>query len=153
MGNFYPMMATSLFAVFWLSFGMLQLPTLGLAAFYSSDGMSASEGATTAEYNSVIGLFLIVWGFAFLTFLLFALKTNMVFSAIFLVATAAVWVLSAAYFKVAQKDYVTAGELQKVSFGDLSSSLLLSHVLTAINRSAEHFYLLSRSWGGGLLLR
>lgn len=60
MGNFYPMMATSLFAVFWLSFGMLQLPSLGLAAYYSSDGTNATEGSTSAGYNTVIGLYLIV---------------------------------------------------------------------------------------------
>lgn len=109
------MMATSLFAVFWLSFGMLQLPSLGLAAFYSGDGMSAAEGSTSAGYNTVIGLYLIVWGFAFLTFLVFALKTNMVFSGIFAIAAVAVWVLSAAYFKTGQGDYVLAMQLQKVS--------------------------------------
>ncbi|USW56156.1 Putative acetate transporter GPR1/FUN34/SatP family [Septoria linicola] len=112
-GNFFPMMATSLFAVFWLSFGVLQLPILGLAAFYSADGTSATEGSTSAGYNTVIGLYLIVWGFAFLTFLVFALKTNMVFSGIFAIAAVAVWVLSAAYFKTGQGEYVLAMQLQK----------------------------------------
>lgn len=55
------MMATSLFAVFWLSFGMLQLPTLGLAAYYSSDGTNATEGAQSSGYNTVIGLYCIVY--------------------------------------------------------------------------------------------
>lgn len=34
MGNFFPMMVMGLFSVFWLSFGLLQLPTLQLAAAY-----------------------------------------------------------------------------------------------------------------------
>ncbi|CAK3902640.1 Clavaminate synthase [Lecanosticta acicola] len=112
MGNFYPMMATSLFAVFWLSFGMLQLPSLGLAAYYSPDGTNATEGASSAGYNTVIGLYLVVWGFAFLTYLIFAMKTNVVFAAIFFYAAVAVWVLAGAYFKTATGDYTTAGHCQ-----------------------------------------
>ncbi|KXT04034.1 hypothetical protein AC578_4949 [Pseudocercospora eumusae] len=112
MGNFFPMMATSLFAVFWLSFGMLQLPTLGLASYYATDA-AGTNGATTNGYNVVIGLYLIVWGFAFMTYLVFALRTNMVFSGIFLIAAAAVWVLAGAYFKTGAGDYVMAGQLQK----------------------------------------
>jgi uncharacterized protein len=110
LGNFFPMMATSLFAVFWLSFGMLQLPTLGLAAAY---GTNAATGAESAGFNNIIGVYLIVWGFAFMTYLIFSLKTNMVFSGIFLIAAAAVWVLSGAYFKTGAGDYVAAGQLQK----------------------------------------
>lgn len=77
------MMVMSLFAVFWLSFGLLQLPTLGLAAAYSSTG-NAAEGAASKEYNAVIALYLVVWGFALLTFFVFTLKTNAVFAGIFL---------------------------------------------------------------------
>ncbi|KAF2173512.1 hypothetical protein M409DRAFT_61888 [Zasmidium cellare ATCC 36951] len=112
MGNFYPMMATSLFAVFWLSFGMLQLPTLGLAAYYSSDGTNATEGAQSSGYNTVIGLYCIVWGFAFLTYLIFALKTNALFAGIFFLAAVAVWTLAGAYFSTATGDYTTAGSCQ-----------------------------------------
>jgi succinate-acetate transporter protein len=76
------MMVMSLFAVFWLSFGLLQVPTLGLAAAYSATG-DAAEGAASKEYNAVIGLYLIVWGFALFTFWIFTLKTNAVFAGIF----------------------------------------------------------------------
>lgn len=114
MGNFFPMMVCSLFAVFWLSFGLLQLPTLGLAAAYSATG-NAAEGAASKEFNAVIGLYLIVWGFALFTFFIFTLKTNCVFAGIFGFVTIAAWVLSGAYFKVASGDYVMAGHLQLVS--------------------------------------
>lgn len=103
----------SLFAVFWLSFGLLQMPTLGLAAAYSTTG-NAAEGAASKEYNAVVGLYLIVWGFALLTFWIFTLKTNAVFAGIFGFVTLAAWVLAGAYFKVGSGDYETAGKLQKV---------------------------------------
>ena len=106
-------MVMSLFAVFWLSFGMLQLPTLGLAAPYSATG-DAAEGAASSEYNAVIGIYLIVWGFALFTFFIFTLKTNCIFAGIFLLVTIAAWVLAGAYFKVASGDYEAAGKLQKV---------------------------------------
>lgn len=108
------MMAMSLFAVFWLSFGMLEVPVLGIAASYSSTG-SATEGAASLEYNSVVGLYLLVWGFAFMTFFVFACKTNVVFALIFFFAAAAVWVLAGAYFKTGAGNYAMATSLQTVS--------------------------------------
>ena len=108
------MMVMSLFSVFWLSFGLLQLPSLGLAAAYSLTG-DAAEGAASPEYNAVIALYLIVWGFALFTFWIFTLKTNTIFALIFLFVTLASWVLAGAYFKVASGEYVMAGHLQTVS--------------------------------------
>jgi hypothetical protein len=116
MGNFFSMMVCGLFAVFWLSFGMLQLPTLGLAAPYSTSGTNAVVGAASKEYNAVIALYLIVWGFALFTYFIFTLKTNVVFAAIFLFVSIAAWVLSGAYWKVSKGDYATAHTLQVVSF-------------------------------------
>jgi succinate-acetate transporter protein len=106
------MMVMGLFAVFWLSFGMLQLPTLGLARAYAT--AADPTGLASKQYNAVIGLYLIIWGFALFTFFIFTLKTNSIFALIFLFVTMASWVLSGAYFKVAAGDYVTAGHLQTV---------------------------------------
>lgn len=116
MGNFFPMMVCGLFAVFWLSFGMLQLPTLGLAAPYSTDGTDAIAGSASKSYNAVIALYLLVWGFALFTFWIFTLKTNTVFALIFLFVTLGAWVLSGAYWKVSTGDYDQAAKLQKVGF-------------------------------------
>lgn len=113
------MMVMSLFAVFWLSFGLLQVPSLGLAAAYSATG-DAVEGAASKEYNAVVGLYLIVWGFALFTFWIFTLKTNAVFAGIFGFVTLAAWVLAGAYFKVGSGDYAMAGKLQKVGSISLS---------------------------------
>ncbi|KAH8890144.1 hypothetical protein GQ53DRAFT_747626 [Thozetella sp. PMI_491] len=111
MGNFFPMMVMGLFAVFWLSFGVLQLPTLQLGAAYATE--TDPTGALSAEYNSTVGIYLIVWGFALFTFFIFTTKINAVFAAIFLLVSIAAWILAAAYFKVATGDFDTAGKLQK----------------------------------------
>lgn len=139
MGNFFPMMVCSLFAVFWLSFGFLQLPTLQLAAAYSPTGTNAAEGAASVQYNAALALYLTVWGFALFTFFIFTLKTNTVFALIFLFVTTASWVLAGAYWKVASGDYVMAGHLQKVCF--FGSSLSVS----------RYSQLTSRQAGGALL--
>jgi len=111
MGNFFPMMVMGLFAVFWLSFGMLQLPTLNLAAPYAT--AADPTGFTSPEFNSVIALYLIVWGFALFTFFIFTCKINAVFASIFLLVSTACWVLAGAYFKVASGNFDAAGKLQK----------------------------------------
>ncbi|OTB01700.1 hypothetical protein M426DRAFT_265605 [Hypoxylon sp. CI-4A] len=111
MGNFFPMMAMGLYAVFWLSFGMLQLPTLQLASPYAT--ASDPTGLVSPEYNTVIGLYLIVWGFALFTFFVFTLKVNAVFAMIFASATSAVWILSGSYFKLAAGNLEAAAGLQK----------------------------------------
>ncbi|KAL3426981.1 GPR1/FUN34/YaaH-class plasma membrane protein [Phlyctema vagabunda] len=112
MGNFFPMMVMGLFAVFWLSFGVLQLPTLGLAAAYSATGDMA-EGLASKEYNAAIALYCIVWGFALASFFVFTLRTNLVFATIFGLVTVAMFVLSGAYFKVSQGEFSDAQNLQK----------------------------------------
>lgn len=109
------MLVCGLFSVFWLSFGFLLLPTLNLAGAYSTTG-SAAEGAATPAYNAAVALYLIVWGFALLTFFIFTLKTNVVFAGIFFFVTLGAWILSGAYWKVSTGDYGQAMQLQKVSF-------------------------------------
>lgn len=59
MGNFFPMMVMGLFSVFWLSFGVLQLPTLDLGAPYATP--SDPTGTTAPAYNAAIALYLVVW--------------------------------------------------------------------------------------------
>jgi succinate-acetate transporter protein len=120
MGNFFPMMVCGLFSVFWLSFGLLMLPTLDLQAAYAPAGTSAADaaaaGAASVQYNAALALYLIVWGCALFTFFIFTLKTNTIFALIFLFVTIAAWVLSGAYWKVSTGDYVMAHHLQTVRY-------------------------------------
>ena len=108
------MMVCGLFCVFWLSFGLLQLPTLGLATAYSTTG-SAAEGMVSKEMNAVIALYLLVWGFALGTFWMFTIRINAVFAGIFGFVTIGAWVLSGAYWKVSTGHFDEAQKLQKVS--------------------------------------
>ena len=107
------MMVCGLFSVFWLSFGLLQLPNLGLAAAYSPNGV-AGEGLISKEMNAAIALYLLVWGFALATFFLFTIRINAVFAGIFGLVTVGAWVLSGAYWKLSQHKFKEALRLQKV---------------------------------------
>ncbi|POS70635.1 hypothetical protein DHEL01_v210971 [Diaporthe helianthi] len=111
MGNFFPMMVMGLFDVFWLSFGVLQLPSLELGAPYATE--ADPTGTTAPAFNAAIALYLIVWGFALLTFFFFTLKINLIFASIFGLVTVAVFVLAGAYFKVSQGNFDDALRLQK----------------------------------------
>ncbi|KAH9907200.1 GPR1/FUN34/yaaH family-domain-containing protein [Xylariomycetidae sp. FL2044] len=106
MGNFFSMMVMGLFAGFWLSFGLLQLPTLALGANYATP--DDPTGTASTEYNAAIALFLIVWGFAFLTFFVFTLKINTVLAMIFGLTMVATWLLSTAYWRLSWGDYTGA---------------------------------------------
>lgn len=114
LNNFFAMNVMGLFAVFWLSFGMLQLPTLGLALPYATE--ADPTGMSSPQYNAVIALYLLVWGFALFTFFIFTCKINVVFASIFGCVTTACWVLSGAYWRVTKGDFEMAGRLQTVSF-------------------------------------
>jgi succinate-acetate transporter protein len=114
MGNFFPMMAFGALTVFWASFGLLQLPTLGLATPFNS-AAGAADGALSKEYNAAIALYLLVWGFALFTFLILSTKTNLGLTSIFVFVTTGTFLLSGAYWKVSTGDYGTAKILQKVN--------------------------------------
>jgi hypothetical protein len=138
------MMVMGLFSVFWLSFGLLQLPTLQLAAAYSSTGVDAAEGAASRAYNAALALYLIVWGFALFTFWIFTLKTNVVFALIFLFVTIGAWVLAGAYWKVASGDYGMAGDLQKVSLHSIRVRRLVRANIRTGGRGAAVYSGLAR---------
>lgn len=113
MGNFLSMMVMAMFAVFWLSFGIIQTPTLQLAQAYSATGNEA-EGAASVAYNAGIAMYLTVWGFWLFTTWIFTLKTNMIFALIFFFAFISSFLFAGAYWKVSTGDYELAGKLQKV---------------------------------------
>ncbi|KAL2136547.1 hypothetical protein VTI74DRAFT_3092 [Chaetomium olivicolor] len=135
MGNFFPMMVMGMFAVFWLSFGMLELPTLQLGAPYASG--DDPTGFASREFNSVIAIYLIVWGFALFTFFIFTCRINSVFAAIFLIVSVAVWVLSGAYWMVSWGNYHAAEKLQKTGGALLFVDALLGWYMCFIIMAGE----------------
>lgn len=125
MGNFFSMMVMGLFAVFWLSLGLLQVPNLDLGAPYATP--SDPTGVASVEYNAAIGLYLLVYGFAFLTFFIFTLKLNTVLATIFGLTTISGWILSSAYFNMSWGQYDAASRLQKVSAPTGFPAVLFTH--------------------------
>jgi len=113
MGNFFSMIVMGMFAVFWLSFGVLEIPSWGIAASYSSTG-DAAAGAASVGYNAAVALYLLVWGFWLFTTFIFTLKTNAIFAGIFFFAFISSFLFSGAYWKVSTGDYKMAMHLQKV---------------------------------------
>ncbi|KAI1357244.1 GPR1/FUN34/yaaH family-domain-containing protein [Xylaria arbuscula] len=111
MGNFFPMMVMGLFTVFWLSFGLLNLPTLELGSPFATP--NDPTGLSSQGYNAAVALYLLVWGFALFTFFIFTLKVNFVFAALFFIVSIGAWLLSTAYFKVSNGDYAGAMMYQK----------------------------------------
>ncbi|KAI1277851.1 GPR1/FUN34/yaaH family-domain-containing protein [Xylaria sp. FL0933] len=135
MGNFFPMMVMGLFSVFWLSFGVIQLPTLNLSLPYATSG--DPTGATSPAFNTDVGLYLIVWGFALFTFFIFTLKINTVFALIFGLVSTACWILAGAYFKVAAGDFTAAGRLQTAGGALLFVVAALGWYMTFIIMAGE----------------
>ncbi|KAI3339318.1 GPR1/FUN34/yaaH family-domain-containing protein [Ustulina deusta] len=135
MGNFFPMMVMGLFSVFWLSFGVIQLPTLNLSLPYATSG--DPTGTASPAFNTDVGLYLLVWGFALLTFFIFTLKINTVFALIFGLVSVACWILAGAYFKVAEGDFETAGNLQKAGGALLFVVATLGWYMTFIIMAGE----------------
>nr|OQO19133.1 hypothetical protein B0A51_12988 [Rachicladosporium sp. CCFEE 5018] len=81
-GNFFQMMICGLFTVFWLSWGLIFTPSVGIAASYSTTG-NALEGMLSKQYNATLAIYALVWGFAILTFFVFTLGANAVMAAVF----------------------------------------------------------------------
>jgi succinate-acetate transporter protein len=113
LGNFFSMMVMGLFSVFWLSFGLLEVPNLALGVPFATP--EDPMGTASTEYNAAIGLYLIVWGFAFFTFFIFTTKINAVLATIFSLTAVATWILAAAYLKASWGDFNSSATYQKVS--------------------------------------
>ncbi|CAO2654365.1 Nn.00g110980.m01.CDS01 [Neocucurbitaria sp. VM-36] len=134
--QFFAMMVCGLFCVFWLSFGLLQLPTLGLAAAYSPAG-DAAAGIISKEMNAVIALYLLVWGFALGTFWLFTIRINAVFAGIFGFVTIGSWVLSGAYWALSAGKFQKALRLQKAGGALLFIVAILGWYMLFVIMAAE----------------
>ncbi|KAI1818239.1 GPR1/FUN34/yaaH family-domain-containing protein [Poronia punctata] len=135
LGNFFSMMVMGLFDVFWLSFGLLQLPNLALGSpFATADDPT---GTLSRDYNAAIGLYLVVYGFAFFTFFVFTTRINVVLATIFSLTAIAAWILSASYFKSSWGDFETALVLQKTGGAIIFAVSLLGWYMTFVIMAGE----------------
>ena len=135
MGNFFSMMTMGLFGTFWLSFGLLQLPTLDLAASYVT--ADDPTGTASPAWNAGLALFLLVWGFAILTLTIFTLKINLVFLIIYLIIVAFAFVMSGCYWRLSFGDVDGAIKLQKTGGALLFAAATLGWYITTIIIAGE----------------
>ncbi|CAK7568200.1 MAG: hypothetical protein SEPTF4163_006185 [Sporothrix epigloea] len=135
MGNFFSMITMGLFGIFWLSFGLLQLPTLQLISPYIT--ADDPTGANSPEFNASLALFLLVWGFAIFTLTIFSLKTNAVFATIYVILTAFSFVMSGCYWRLSAGDTGMAVGLQKAGGALLFAAATLGWYLTVVIIAGE----------------
>ncbi|KAI0877774.1 GPR1/FUN34/yaaH family-domain-containing protein [Hypoxylon argillaceum] len=135
LGNFFSMMVMGLFSVFWLSFGLLEVPNLALGIPFATP--DDPTGMASREYNAAIGLYLIVWGFAFFTFFIFTTRINAVLSTIFSLTAIATWLLATAYFKSSWGDYEAGGKYQKAGGAIIFAVSLLGWYMCFVIMAGE----------------
>lgn len=92
LGNTFTVVVFFTFGSFWLSFGFLLQPQQGVAT---------AVGATTADYNGGIGLYLVWWAILNLIYTIASLRTNVVFVLLFTFLEVDFWLLAALYIKLA----------------------------------------------------
>jgi len=114
-GNTFPSVVFGTFGGFWIAYGIIVQPTMGLAAsfapanFNSTGGITATAaGAATREYNAGLGMYFAVWGILCVVYFIAALRTNVPFAIIFLSLVFAFEFISAAYFHTGQGNLTTA---------------------------------------------
>lgn len=135
MGNFFSMMSMGLFATFWLSFALLQLPTLDLSAPYITEADPTGTGSKA--FNAGLALYLIVWGFIIFSFAFFSLKTNVAFAAIYIILIAFAFVMSGCYWRLSNGDVPGAVTLQKTGGALLFAVAVIGWYLTMVIVAGE----------------
>lgn len=135
MGNFFSMMTMALFGTFWLSFGLLQLPTLNLSAgFVTADDPT---GTASPAWNAALALFLLVWGFATTSMAIFTLRINVVFLTLYVILIAFIFVMSGCYWRLSYGDVDGAITLQKTGGALMFAAATFGWYLEIVMIAAE----------------
>ena len=95
-------------AIFWLSIGILFVPSFGIIASYPG-------GALDPGFNADLGLYLVSWGLALFVILVCSIKTNITFVILFTILDAGFFIFAAGHFQVTAQNYDTAAILTKVN--------------------------------------
>ncbi|KAK1231317.1 hypothetical protein PQX77_005573 [Marasmius sp. AFHP31] len=128
LGNTFSYVVFMLFGGFWLTFGALNDPSVGVVAAYAGTG-----GAASPAFNAAL-----MWYFAFfavIAVMLFiaSLRTNVVFAFIFTTLIVILVLFSASYGRMAAGDAIGAAKLSKAAGGvclaTTAAGLYLSFVL------------------------
>ncbi|MCJ1452169.1 hypothetical protein MMC28_002511 [Mycoblastus sanguinarius] len=116
LGNTFSFVVFCSFGGFWFTLGSTLTPSFNAYGAYAADPNQPAQGLTSAGFHASFGFFLLFMGLLSLIYLICALRTNLVFVAIFLgllltfvVLTAAYWHLALGHAEIAAKLQVAAG--------------------------------------------
>ncbi|KAL8280391.1 hypothetical protein RQP46_007308 [Phenoliferia psychrophenolica] len=116
-GNTFPATVFCTFGGFWAAFGFLLQPSQGIA--------TALDGALGPEYNTGVALYLIWWALLTFIYMIAALRTNVVFVALFGFLEVSFCLLIATFLRLAHGNYVHLQSFLKAAgaFGFLCSCM------------------------------
>ncbi|KAL0574471.1 hypothetical protein V5O48_007485 [Marasmius crinis-equi] len=127
LGNTFSYVVFMLFGGFWLAFGAINDPSIGIGASYAASG-----GAASPAFNSAL-----MWYFAFfavIAVILFvaSLRTNVVFAFIFLTLIVILVLFSASYGRMTVGDVNGAVKLSKAAGGVCLATSAAGFYLTIV---------------------
>ena len=102
--------------VFWLSLGILFVPSLNIISSYSSTN-SFTDGGNSPGLNASVGLYLIAWGMITMILLIVSVKTNIVTVVLFAILDAGFFIFAASHLQLASGNAGVALILQRVGAG------------------------------------
>jgi len=122
-GNTFPSVVFGTFGGFWLSYAIINTPTMQIAASFApasdaSNGVTATmAGLANPSFNVGIGMYFLVWGIICVIYTAASIRTNVPFFIVFLGLVFAFEFIAAAYFHTAAGKMATAAMEFKVAGG------------------------------------
>ena len=108
LGNTFPFVVFCSFGGFWFSYGATLTPSFGAFAWYAKDKADVStnpyQGFTTKGFEASFGFYMVFMGLMSFMYLICALRTNIVFVAIFLGLTLDFALLAGVFFQEAHEN-------------------------------------------------
>jgi len=124
LGNTFPCVAFGTFGGFWLSYAIINTPTMQIAASFAPAASDATNGVVatmagqaTPSFNIGLGMYFLVWGIICFFYTICALRTNVPFFLVFFTLVFAFEFIAAGYFHSAQGNVAMAAKDFKIAGG------------------------------------
>jgi succinate-acetate transporter protein len=123
MGNTFPSVVFGTFGGFWLSYAIINTPTMQIAASFApaadaGNGITATmAGSQSPSFNVGLGMYFLVWGIMCFLYFVASLRTNVPFVLVFLSLVFAFELIASAYFHTASGNTAAAAMEFKVAGG------------------------------------
>ncbi|OJI96280.1 hypothetical protein ASPVEDRAFT_48517 [Aspergillus versicolor CBS 583.65] len=102
LGNTFPCVVFGTIGGFWFAFAATMIPSFNAAAPYSSSATDTSAGLTSAGFMNTYAFLFITMAVLMLIFMVCALRTNVVYTLIFLSLLMVFLMLSAGYWRLGE---------------------------------------------------